>query len=71
MVAEYTEGREASSPRAWERASGTDTLEQDGRGFVVGILRDECAFEGFLEDGLTQAVCAGGGGVDLAGQVGY
>ena len=38
------------------RAGGADALEQDGGGLVVGILGDEFAFEGFLEDGLTEAV---------------
>ena len=39
---------------------GADTFEQHGRWLVVRILRDEFAFEGFLEDGLAQAVGAAG-----------
>jgi hypothetical protein len=38
------------------RAGGADALEQDGGGLVVGILGDEFAFKGFLEDGLAEAV---------------
>src|ERR1017187_804620 len=36
------------------RASGADAFEQDRRWFVVGVLGDEFAFEGFLEDGLAE-----------------
>ena len=37
------------------RAGDADAVEQDGCGFVVGVLGDELAFEGFLEDGLAEA----------------
>jgi len=33
-----------------------DARKQDGSGLVVWILVDELAFEGPLEDGLTQAI---------------
>ena len=47
----------AAMGEAWGvRADGADALEEDGGGFVVGVLGDEFAFEGFLEDGLTEAV---------------
>ena len=39
------------------RAVGADAFEQDGSGLVVGVLGDEFAFEGFLEDGLAD--CGG------------
>ena len=37
------------------RAGGADAFEEDGGGLVVGVLGDESAFEGLLEDGLTEA----------------
>jgi hypothetical protein len=41
------------------RAGGADAFEQDGCGFVVGVLGHEFAFEGFLEDGITEASATG------------
>jgi hypothetical protein len=52
------------------RAGGADAVEEDGGGFVVGVLGDEFAFEGFVEDGLAEAGGADGCLVDLAAQVG-
>ena len=37
------------------RSGGADAFEQDGCGLVVGVLGEEFAFEGFLEDGLERA----------------
>ena len=37
------------------RAGGADAFEEDGGGFVVGVLGDEFAGEGFVEDGLAEA----------------
>lgn len=36
-------------------AGGADAIKEDGGGFVVGVLGDELAFEGFMEDGLAEA----------------
>jgi hypothetical protein len=36
-------------------AGGADAFEEDGCGLVVGVLEDQFAFEGFLEDGLAKA----------------
>jgi hypothetical protein len=44
-------------------------LEQNGGGLVVGVLGDEFAFEGFLEDGLAKAGGTVKCAVDLAGQM--
>ena len=41
------------------RAGGADAVEEDGGGLVVGVLGDEFAFEGFVEDGLAEAGGAG------------
>jgi hypothetical protein len=46
-------------------AVGLDPLQQCGGGFVLGVLGDELAGEGFFQDGLAQGVGAGEGGVDL------
>jgi hypothetical protein len=35
-------------------AGGSDAFEEDGCGFVVGVLGDQLAFEGFLENGLAE-----------------
>jgi len=35
-------------------AGGANAFEQDGGGFAVGVLGDQFAFEGFLEDGLAK-----------------
>ena len=43
------------APRGRLRAGGADAVEKDGGWLVVGVLGDELAFEGFLEDGLAQA----------------
>jgi len=34
---------------------GSDALQQHLGGFIIGILVDEAAFEGPLEDGLAEA----------------
>jgi hypothetical protein len=45
--------------RGARRAGGADAVEEDGGGLVVGILGDESAFEGFVENGLAEAGGAG------------
>jgi hypothetical protein len=41
--------------RGGVRAAGAVAFDEDGCGLVVGVLGDEFAFEGFLEDGLAEA----------------
>ena len=41
------------------RAGGADVIEEDGGGFVAGVLGDEFAFEGFVEDGVAESGGAG------------
>jgi hypothetical protein len=61
-LAELTSGTAALPTRP--RASrvrlplGTDAVEEDGSRLVGGVLGDELAFEGTLEDGLAEAVGA-------------
>ena len=43
----------------WLSRLPADALEQDGRRFVIRVLRDEPAAEGFREDGLVEAGEAG------------
>ena len=46
-------------------ALGLDAGQKGGGGFVIWVLVDEVAGEGFFQDGLAQGVGAGEGGVDL------
>jgi hypothetical protein len=48
----------AFSPVPFRRPFGPDPVQEDGGGFVGGVLRDQAALEGALQDGLTE-----GGGV--------
>ena len=56
------------APHGRLRARRADAFEQDGCGFVVGVLRDQLSFEGLLEDGLAEAGGAGGKRLTILGR---